>query len=210
MKRIEFNLQSILLVFALIMLVSACKKEEPFPINIPAHYTFSGISSDNDVYAYTINSGQVEAIPESEIDMTVFDNCNQAHIIGEVDFLSETELTYLTYNLYTSPETRTETSVYQTNKFTEDLASFDIILKDDFGNEQNIPLYLENGELRLKVYCFVEESQVIGSEFEVYPIGGKGNSTEYIGTDKILERANSLEDGEKVFMMVYEQIYKKK
>ncbi len=191
-----------------LLTLAACKKDEiEHPLSIPSEYVFTGISENNIMYGYTNVEGNVEKIPQDEIDVSIFDECKNVQIVDQLNFVSENLVSFKSFDTY-SDSSRIEENNYD---FIEDKIGFDLI--DEWGNTYAALFFVDNDVLKLRVYSYITKRNVFGDNFEVYALGGSIGEGEAVGgiqsvgESDVLSRASGLDEGESVYMMVYEQIY---
>lgn len=196
------NLKSTLFILGLLLVFNACKKDDfgtDFPV--PAQYAFAGISDSNTVYAYKKTGGETVALTESEIDLTILNDCNQVFLLDDLHFTSVDQLDYTAFDIWGGTGNRPEVSAY--DFLSDEVIRFTFF--DEFGNDSNADLVLEGSELKLNVFAYVEVRNGSPLSPEVY----KMQHNQIIVEEEAASRAQGLEEGDVIYLMVYQQIYSK-
>jgi hypothetical protein len=182
----------------------SCEKDTPEEANLlEGTFTFTGISTDNDIYGFQNENGVAVAIPTEEIDQSIFDGINQVYQIDDITFLDDGRLSYTAYEIYDydgNVESRTEESDYIVN---DDVIEFTFF--DEFGNDDFATLEIEDGVLIFKILAYVDKKNENLKPLERY------DESAYFSTDvepTLMDRVVN-RDLDASYAILYTQRYEK-
>ena len=206
----KHKMKQINALFVLILLMSSvvffsCEKDTPEEEAnlLEGTFTFTGISTDNDIYGFQNENGVAVAIPTEEIDQSIFDGINQVYHIDNITFLDDGRLSYTAYEIYDydgNIESRTEESDYIVN---DDVIEFTFF--DEFGNDDFATLEIEDGVLIFKILAYVDKKNENLKPLERYA------ERAYFSTDVELTLMDRVvnRDLDASYAILYTQIYEK-
>lgn len=197
------NVLKSVLVFAILataLLLSSCKKDDDKEEQgLIGTYNFNAISDNNTAYGFVRENGEAEVVPDSEIDLSIFDDCNQVHQVDNIEILSETMLSYTAFDVWagSSGESRNEESTYTVSD-----GILEFTFTDEFGNEDPIRLITEGDVLILKMIAYVDVWNGSVLPIETYD----ENPNFGYSPDNAANRL-SQDEGDEIYVLVYEQKY---
>lgn len=183
----------LLAAISLNLLLASCTNNSPIP---EGEFSFSGISDNNEFFAFERQGGDAVTIAEEEIDMSQFDECSDVQIIDNITILSKSRLSYRAYNRWGNyDESRIEESDYTVEG---DVLRFTFL--DEFSNDELITMKYDGSELILYNYAITEQLNGNWSNLQFY----YRQTNELILEDTALNRLPGNE-GDKAYVMLYEQ-----
>ncbi len=124
----------VLLVILLVSgsLFTSCKKDETS--SLEGTYSFTSVSTDNEIYGFIKQNGEIIELPTADIDMSLFADIDNVYQLDNITILPDNRISYTAYEIYDFDgiiESHAEESDYTING-----NHLEFTYIDEFGNEE--------------------------------------------------------------------------